>query len=444
MPAQQTATFGRPAEARREHVPGQLIVRVHGDAVRPVAGARRLSFTRDEADLLPNSVARPLEYLQRELGLTSVEPVFSTQRRRLERSRLDAPQRHRLAVLSSVADSESEDLEGISVVSLPEREVTPDVIRRIRSARAIEYVERVPARWLLRTAAADPLRNTQWGLRAIRWFEADRPDASEVRVGVLDTGIDRNHPDLKAIDVEYAHRGLSARDLIGHGTHVAGIVAAVANNDIGIAGVARTKLGVWKIFPDQPQRGDDFFVDSTRYLRALGAVIPAGVNVVNLSIGGTAASRTEAIVFRTLERLGVTVVAAMGNEFREGNPTEYPGAYEGVFAVGSIAESLGRSSFSNTGRHIGLVAPGSNILSTLPTRRSPYLDETDYAAWSGTSMATPHVTGAAALLAAKHPDWTPKRIKERLQRTARKLPGMGGRSFTNEFGSGLLDLSKAL
>jgi subtilisin family serine protease len=139
----------------------------------------------------------------------------------------------------------------------------------------------------------------------------------------------------------------------------------------------------------------------------------------------------------------VVVAAAMGNEFQDGNPTEYPGAYPTVFAVGAVSESLRRSVFSNTGRHIALVAPGSNILSTLPVKRSPRLQETNYAAWSGTSMATPHVAAAAALVAAKKPALGPAQIKDRLLKTARRLDTMS-KKRTVELGSGLLDLKAAL
>ena len=134
----------------------------------------------------------------------------------------------------------------------------------------------------------------------------------------------------------------------------------------------------------------------------------------------------------------------MGNEHDHGNPVEYPAAYDHVLAVGAVAETNRRSPFSNTGPHIGVGAPGSNVLSTLPTTASSFRPDTRYAAWSGTSMATPHVAAAAALVVGRHPDWTPAETKDHLRARAAKVADMGGKSFTEEYGSGLLDIASLL
>ncbi len=429
---------------RLGYIPGQLIVRVHKGAIQRTLRAVKLKLGRKEAALLPEEVAQPLDYLRANAGLKSVQPVFSSRLAALQRVQVPMAQRHRLATLSSVADAEHEDLTGIAVLSLDPRKVTPRLINALAASPAVEYVEPMPARWpAVMPVDVDPLHNLQWGLRAIEWFEADLPDARQIRVGLLDSGIDRKHPDLRAVPVTYHHQGLKAQDIIGHGTHVAGIIAATPNNGVGIAGIARCRLIVWKVFPDEPEFGD-FYVDGERYLRALNAAIAAGVRVINLSLGGTESSRTEALLFRRLIRSGITPVAAMGNEYKEGDATEYPAAYPGVISVGSLAENRLRSSFSNTGRHIDLVAPGSNILSTVPTRASRYLEETDYASWSGTSMATPHITAAVALVAARYPDKDPGQITTHLRRTATRLRAMRGRSWTPAYGAGLLNLRRAL
>ncbi len=193
-----------------------------------------------------------------------------------------------------------------------------------------------------------------------------------------------------------------------------------------------------------PHEGE-YYVDPDLFADALRAAADAGISSLNLSIGGPRSSQTEQLLIRRLIRSGVVVVAAMGNAFQEGNPTEYPAAYEDVLAVGSMAENRERSSFSSTGSHIGLCAPGSNILSTLPRQFSAFRpNEKMYASWSGTSMATPHVAAAAALVAAKNGGMSASNVAAHLRDTAAKLSAMHGKARTDEYGSGLLDLTGAL
>ena len=394
------ATFVSPPDRRLAYVPGQIVVGVHAHALRSAAEA----------------VSEPFDWLERDAGAHHVDRLF---------------------------DTEHDELAGLTVVHLPDAEVSPTLLERVESSPAIAFEELMPARWLSAVATADPRRNRQWGLRAIRWFEAARPDAADATVAICDTGVDEAHPDLAGAIASYDHEDEGAVDIVGHGTHVSGIVAARANEDAGIVGVAGCRVAMWKVFPDEPYQGN-FYVNGTRFLRALNAVATSGAKALNLSLGGTESSQAEQLLFDRLERSGVTVVAAMGNEYSTGNPTEYPAAYEHVLAVGAAAETDRRSPFSNTGRHIGLVAPGSDILSTLPTTGSPFRPDTGYASWSGTSMATPHVAAAAALVAVQHPDWTPADTKEHLRTTAATVADMRGSDRTEAYGDGLLDIAGAV
>jgi Subtilase family len=386
-------TFVASAHARLDYVRGQIVVRVH------------------EGTLRTESVTGSFELLEREAGAHTIEPL--------------------------------DGADGLTLVELDDSAVSGELLRTVESSPAIAFAERVPARWLSATPAPDPRHNRQWGLRAIRWFDVEPPDAEEVIVAICDTGVDGEHPDLAGVLVSYDYEPARATDLVGHGTHVSGIIAARANDDAGIAGIARCRVAMWKVFSDEPQEGN-FYVDGAQFLRALNAVAGSGAKVLNLSLGGSESSQAEQLLFDRLERSGVTVVAAMGNEHEHGNPVEYPAAYDHVLAVGAVAETNRRSPYSNTGRHIGIAAPGSNILSTLPTTRSQYRPETDYASWSGTSMATPHVAAAVALVAARHPDWTPADTKQYLRERAAKLADMRGSDFTQAYGSGLLDIASAL
>ncbi|MGH6719783.1 MAG: S8 family serine peptidase, partial [Alphaproteobacteria bacterium] len=274
---------------------------------------------------------------------------------------------------------------------------------QIERMKGVEYAFVPPVRTLFgrRTATkADPMASRQWAHGAIRLGHARAAkgfeNATNLTVAVVDSGIDPRHPDLKAVIAEYKNFiGGSDKDFVGHGTHVAGIVAATAGNGLGISGVCGAKILALKALP---RDGDEF--DAPAYYRALRYVI-GRADVLNLSLGGER-DPAEIDVLREVIDAGVVVVAAMGNEYEEGNPIEYPAAIAEVCAVGATDDVDKRAGFSNTGRHIDLVAPGVAILSTTPT--FSYDDGArNYDSWDGTSMATPQVAATAALVLAKFP-----------------------------------------
>ena len=444
----------RNQKPRPDYVPGVVVCRVAEDTVANVADMDAAPRADVRAGRMPETLYRPLQRLITSRKIRDADPVFSrpaskgTKRITMRSVGLPASAAVAQVFAASVRQSESEQLRGIVVLRVSMNADPQALAKDLQAAPGIEYAHAVPARWPAANPATgpDPLVSHQWGLRAINYFAGPIPDAKAVRVAVLDTGIDATHPDLKGAISAYDPGGASKTDIVGHGTHVSGIIAARTNNKVGIAGIADPELHVWKIFGDQPAADGEYYVDETMYLRALNAVRTAGMRVVNLSIGGTASDQTEALLFRLLNDDGINVVAAMGNEFEDGDPTEYPAAYKGTIAVGAINEANRRAFFSNTGAHIALSAPGVNILSTLPMKTSPVRDGTDteYNAWSGTSMATPHVTAAAALVLTKQPALDGAQMKKHLQKTAASLPVMQGKKFTQTVGAGLLDLEAAL
>jgi subtilisin family serine protease len=303
------------------------------------------------------------------------------------------------------------------------------------------YVAR-PRRMFAKTKKkADPLLSRQWSHTAVRIAQARKlagfVEATKITVAVVDTGVDRKHPDLQPVIVESKNflTGEGATDYAGHGTHVAGIIAAATNNGIGISGICATKILSLKVLPGRSEW------NPAAYYRSLGYCI-GKARVVNLSLGDEAFDPAEDDVVSDLLAANVVVVAAMGNEYKFGNPIEYPAAIKGVCAVGAVDHADRRGDFSNTGKHISLVAPGVAILSTTPTYYYPH-GKSDYDALDGTSMATPHVSAAAALLLARDPALTPAQVITKLQRSADKVQGMKKRP-DNKFGWGRLNIEAAL
>jgi subtilisin family serine protease len=394
---------------------------------------------------------------------------------------------------------------GLHLVEVERNEDVPQLQIALASDPNVASVSRVPVRYLvargtrgrghgkasigdrdpeagggLGALAAPPPPGTMWNLRKVRWAEARATegfiDADSVSVAVLDTGIDESHPDLQGRVQSYtfAHPDLpdasSNQDIIGHGTHVAGTIAAGIENGLGINGICRCSLRIWKIFDDVPDlvtSGNQgvfvYFVDPVMYLRALLDCVDASVDVVNLSIGGPGRpSAAERDAFEALIANGTTVVAAMGNEREEGSPTSYPAAIPGVIAVGAIGINDRVTTFSNRGNHIAVCAPGEAIWSTLPTypgqleweavrgpdgrwrQGKPRRRQTDYDAWPGTSMASPHVAAAVALLKANRPGLSARDVREALEATMDKVLGMGGAAWHPDYGHGRLNLERLI
>jgi hypothetical protein len=436
-------TRGRSGQP--SHVPGQLIVRLKPGAVRQVAATPLRAVTASAlAAAIPEEVQGPIDLLRNEVGLRSMKPLFVVDDGEAPAQpavMAFAAVHHALA--RSATHTPRQSLAGFQIVHVKDKRISPALLRSLRASKAVDFVEPVPNRWM---SAVYPMINRQWGLRAIRWFDRPRPDATKVHVAVLDSGIDAKHPDLKAAIEEYRHDGNKARDFLGHGTHVSGTIAAVVNNKVGIAGVANCRLHCWKIFNDPKRAGAEPLFNFDFYSKALATALDSEIKVINLSIGGDEFSKTEDIAIRELVKAGVVIATAMGNEKEDGNPTEYPAGYAGTIGVGAVDETNRHASFSNTGRHITLVAPGVNILSTVPRVKAILADYTKYDSWPGTSMATPHVAGAAALVyAGKAKSRAAGRaVVAHLKATAKKLPDMKGKKFTPTYGAGLLDLFAAL
>jgi len=348
----------------------------------------------------------------------------------------------------SVEGEEDKDLTGMNVMKLETYRDAQRACEMLVSDPKVEYAHLIQERFLSPSAkrkvtrgnnqTLDPLISRQWGLVAVNLFQALKMPgfntAKDIVVAIIDTGVDANHPDLDGIVTdEQNFTSGPLQDTKGHGTHVIGIIAAMRNNKIGISGVCQSQK-IMSLKALGPYNGPGYY-------RAIRYAINNGAQVINLSLGG-GHDQTEELLIRKAIKQGVIVVAAMGNEFKEGNPTSYPAAIDGVISVGASTEVDERASFSNTGPHINLMAPGTSILSTVPTYPVELADVLNYEAWPGTSMATPFVAATAALLLAKKPTATLKQVTQALVKGSDKVPGQTG--FSKEFGHGRLNVKRAL
>ena len=208
-----------------------------------------------------------------------------------------------------------------------------------------------------------------------------------VKVAVLDTGCDLDHPDLKGNllpGFNFVKPGKDPHDDNNHGTHVSGIIAA-ENNDVGMVGVApHSKIIPVKVLD---RNGNGNLVDVAKGIR--WSVDTAKADLICMSLGSPNPVQEVRKAIQYAHSKGVVCFVAAGNSGLTKN-VFYPAEYPETIAIGSIDENMNRSSFSNTGENLDFMAPGNRIFSTVP--------DNWYAVLSGTSMAAPFATGVAALL----------------------------------------------
>jgi len=288
-------------------------------------------------------------------------------------------------------------------------------------------------------APTQPSEVLPWGVDRI---DADLVQGTTtgdpIKVAIVDTGIDVKHPDLKDNlkgGVSTIGYTTSYNDDNGHGTHVAGIVAAL-NNDIGVVGVApEANLYAVKVLD---RRGSGYLSD---VIEGLDWAVANGMQVVNMSLGTSAYNKSFEDAVKKVNAAGITQVAAAGNSGPGDNTVTYPAKFTEVIAVSATDKFDTIASWSSRGPQIDLAAPGVSIYST-------YKGST-YKTLSGTSMAAPHVTGAAALVLTQTAkcdtdlsgSCSPAEVQQRLEATAEDL-GIVGRDGL--YGSGLVDAEAAV
>jgi subtilisin family serine protease len=295
----------------------------------------------------------------------------------------------------------------------------------------------------------DPQLGSQWNLSKIGAAQGwnATTGTGQTIVAVIDTGVDYTHPDLAAniwtntLDpatgglhgYDFSANDTNPMDETGHGTHVAGIIGATGNNGVGVTGVDQHAKIMALRFMDA--NGNGYTSDA---VRAIDYAIRHGAKILNNSWDGSAPDPTLAAAIERARAAGVIVVVAAGNETANNDTTaSYPATYarqsDNVVVVASTNSSDGLSSFSNYGvQTVKIAAPGESILST--ALGGGYITKT------GTSMATPVISGALALLWDLHPTWSYSQVLAKLTTSVDTVGGLSGKVTT----AGRINLAKLL
>ncbi|MEU9287094.1 type VII secretion-associated serine protease mycosin [Streptomyces sp. NPDC048275] len=283
----------------------------------------------------------------------------------------------------------------------------------------------------------DVIKSTPWSLQRILLDQLrEQATGKGVTVAVIDTGVDDSNPQLRGAMASggKSYVGGSADgtdDIEGHGTRVAGIIAARPITGTGFEGIAPEA----KILSFRYTGGEEKQGDSGTMSAAIRAAVAAGAEIINISSDTANKEDNPTLAGAVADAVnsGALIVAAAGNDGADGKSAKtYPASYDGVLAVAASDRNDERAFFSQSGDFVDIAAPGVGMVSTVPKGGQCTAD--------GTSFAAPYVAGVAALLKEKHRDWSAAQIATRLEETAQR-PGRGPNQF---IGWGVVDPVAAL
>lgn len=314
-----------------------------------------------------------------------------------------------------------------------------ETFKKLQKSSLKPYVEAIEPNYIYSALETpnDPDYAKQWNLRSINIEQAwDETKGEGITVAVIDTGVTRV-PDLRqTVFVEgydFVNDSTDASDDNGHGTHVAGTIAQSTNNNYGVAGVAyATKIMPLKVLSTSGGGTVADIAESIRFAADNGA------DVINMSLGGGGASQVMQEAINYAYDKGVVIVAAAGNSNQ--NASAYPARYPKVISVSALDSTGKKAPYSNFGAGVDISAPGgSENAKILQETINPRTNEPMFAEFQGTSMASPHVAGVAALVKAvgvKEPEDVMKILKE----SSHKIK----EDPFNHFGAGQLNAGEAV
>jgi serine protease len=322
-------------------------------------------------------------------------------------------------------------------------ELTAEQVTDLYASGTVEYIERDPIREaFIPTGVQKDLtpqaESVPYGIKLVQADQLSDANGATRKVCITDTGYDASHQDLRPRtganisgsdnDGRGNDTGNWYQDGAGHGTHVAGTIAALGGNNTGVVGVNpgnKVGLHIVKVFNDSGS-----WAYGSDMIAAVEQCVAAGANVISMSLGGGGRSNAEEAAFEEASANGVLSIAAAGND---GNTSlSYPASYDVVVSVAALDSQRRLASFSQRNSQVEIAAPGVQVLSTTPGNR--------YESWDGTSMATPHVAGVAALVWSNHTGCSNVDIRNALNATAQDL-GTAGRDTS--YGYGLIQAKAA-
>ncbi|MDP4528412.1 S8 family serine peptidase [Alkalimonas delamerensis] len=328
------------------------------------------------------------------------------------------------AAESVLAQHQADAIMHLDFVQASVAELKPQQLRELAKHPAVEYIELDHKRYI--SDVISPMaQTTPYGITMVQANQVSDANATNMNVCVIDTGYQYGHSDLPTSGVtgsSFSGHGSWWTDGNGHGTHVAGTIVAL-NNNIGVVGVLPSGLvGLHnvKIFNDSGN-----WTHASNLIQAIQSCQNAGSKVVNMSLGGGSSNTTERNAMTNFFNNGMLLVAAAGNA---GNTSfSYPASYDAVVSVAAVDSNKNLANFSQRNSQVEISGPGVNVASTW--------NNGGYRSISGTSMASPHVAGVAALVWSNHPQCTNAQIRNVLNQTAERR-GTSGRN--NNYGWGIV------
>jgi serine protease len=296
-------------------------------------------------------------------------------------------------------------------------------LKKLELRKDIEFIEIDPKRYLM-------AESTPFGITMVQADQVSDSLTGNMTVCITDTGYSLGHEDLSTSGVTGDDNDGNGNDSgnwfedgHGHGTHVSGTIAALGNNDLGVVGVnpgGNLNIHMVKVFDS-----NGAWAYGSDLAAAIDQCATSGAKVISMSLGGGAPSTVEEAAFDNAAANGILAIAAAGND---GNSSlSYPASYDSVMSVAAVDSNGNKASFSQFNAQVEIAAPGVGVLSTLPGNT--------YAAWDGTSMATPHVAGVAALVWSHYPNCTRDEIRQAINKSAEDR---GSQGRDDSYGHGIV------